>query len=261
MARLHCGEMVMKRNFVTLFALFVSISLVTTARAADPVAEAINKPGRLASDLERDARSRPDITLRLLQLSPGDRVADIWAGGGYYSELIASIVGEEGEVLLVNNLAYSQFAGKALAQRQAGRDMGSVTVHTREAEDLELGEGSLDAALIILSYHDLYHVDEASGWHAIDASDFLGQIHAALKPGGRFLVVDHCAEPGSGNSSAQEIHRIDLEFARSDITGKGFKLVAESDALRNSADDRSIMVFDPEVRGKTDRFLLVFKKI
>ena len=229
--------------------------------AADAVTEAINKPGRLAADLERDEQSHPEAILPLLQLQPGDRVADIWAGGGYYSELIASIVGEDGEVLLVNNLAYNQFAGKALAERQDGRDMGSVTFHTREAEDLELGQNDLDAALIIMSYHDLYHVDEPNGWRPIDADNFLGQVHAALKPGGRFLVVDHYAAPGTGNASAQDLHRIDLAFAKKDIGAHGFKLVAQSDVLRNPDDDYSIMVFDPAVRGKTDRFVLVFEKI
>jgi predicted methyltransferase len=251
----------MKRNFAILLPLLVTISALTPALANDPVATAISKPDRLAADVERDARSRPDVTLPLLELKTGDRVADIWAGGGYYTELVASIVGAQGEVLLVNNLAYQQFASKALAERQAGRDMGSITLHTREAEDLELGENSLDAALIIMSYHDLYHVDEANGWRAIVAGDFLRQIHTALKPGGRFLVVDHYAQAGSGNAAAQELHRIDIEFAKADISGKGFKLVAESDALRNLEDDYSVMVFDPRVRGKTDRFVLVFEKI
>ncbi len=229
--------------------------------SADPVSDAIDKPGRLASDLVRDARSHPEAILPLLQLQPGDRVADIWAGGGYYSELIASIVGQSGEVLLVNNIAYSQFAAKSLAERQEGREMGSVTIHTREVEDLDLGTDSLDAALIIMSYHDTYHVDEANGWGAIDADDFFRQIHTALKPGGRFLIVDHYASAGSGKVSAQELHRIDVDFAKSDIGSRGFKLVAESDVLRNPDDDYNIMVFDPKVRGKTDRFVLVFEKM
>ena len=249
----------MKKLLLTLFAL--GLCAVTQILAADPVTDAISKPGRLEADLARDARSRPEAILPLLQLQPGDRVADIWAGGGYYSELIASIVGESGEVLLINNLAYNQFTAKALAERQDGREMGSVTIHTREAEDLDLAPDSLDAALIIMSYHDLYHIDEASGWRAIDAADFLGQIHAALKPGGRFLVVDHYAAKGSGKASAQELHRIEVNFAKFDIASKGFKLVAESKVLRNPDDDYDIIVFDPKVRGKTDRFVLVFEKI
>jgi predicted methyltransferase len=251
--------MTMKKPFLTLFAL--GLCAVVQVLAADPVTDAISKPGRLDADVARDAGSHPEAVLPLLQLQPGDRVADIWAGGGYYSELIASIVGESGEVLLINNLAYNNFTAKALAERQDGREMGSVTIHTREAEDLDLAPHSIDAALIIMSYHDLYHIDEASGWRAIDAADFLGQIHAALKPGGRFLVVDHFGTPGSGKSAAQELHRIDVAFAKSDIASRGFKLVAETDALRNRDDDYSIIVFDPAVRGKTDRFVLVFEKI
>jgi predicted methyltransferase len=112
-----------------------------------------------------------------------------------------------------------------------------------------------------MSYHDLYHVDEPNGWRAIDADNFIGQIHTALKPGGRFLVVDHYAAPGTGKDSAQELHRIDVDFAKKDITAHGFKLVAQSDVLRNPDDDYNIMVFDPQVRGKTDRFVLLFEKI
>ena len=119
----------MKRSILRFGVL--SLLVFAAGVSADPVSDAISKPGRMAEDLERDVRSRPDVTLPLLQLQPGDRVADIWAGGGYYSELLASIVGPEGEVLLVNNLAYSQFAGKALAKRMDGRDMGSVVLHTR----------------------------------------------------------------------------------------------------------------------------------
>ena len=224
------------------------------------VEEAINKPGRLAGDLERDVRSRPELVIPLLQLEPGDRVADIWAGGGYYSELLASVVGSDGEVLLINNEAYRQFAAKALAARLEGRKLGNVSIHDREAEDLDLGKERLDAAVIIMSYHDLYHVDEKNAWRAIDPADFLGQIYTALKPGGRFLVVDHVAEPGSGKRDAQDLHRIDIEFAKNDISSRGFTLLESSAGLRNPDDDHAIMVFDPAVRGKTDRFILVFTK-
>jgi predicted methyltransferase len=228
--------------------------------ATDSVDEILSRPGRLQADIVRDARSRPDVTLPMLELQPGDRVADIFAGGGYYSELLGAIVGDSGEVLLVNNAAYMKYAGQALAARTRGRNIGPVTIHTREAEDLNLGENTLDAALIIMSYHDLYNVDEQGGWPKIDAQDFLSQIAKALKPGGRFLVVDHRAEAGSGSSAAQGLHRIDMDFAKRDIQQHGLRLVGESDVLRNPDDDHSLTVFDETVRGKTDRFILVFEK-
>lgn len=253
---------------LALTVLTGTISLAAAGTLADShgggeastLASALADPHRLDADRERDARSRPDVTLPLLGLSPGDRVADIFAGGGYYSELIGRVVGEDGEVLLVNNAAYAQFAGKALKARMDRRDVGPITIHTREADNLDLGTNTLDAALIIMSYHDLYHVDADNGWAAIDAADFLGQIATALKPGGRFLIVDHHAEPGSDKAAAQDLHRIDAAFTKRDITSHGFKLVGESDVLRNPDDDYSVNVFDPSVRGNTDRFVLVFEK-
>jgi predicted methyltransferase len=240
--------------------LLLILGLTAVASQGASVQEAMNQPGRLAADLQRDARSRPDAVIPLLQLQSGDRVADIWAGGGYYSELLGRIVGAQGQVLLVNNAAYKQFASKALAQRTQGRKLPGVIIHDREAEDLDLGENQLDAALIVMSYHDIYHVDEKNGWRAIDPGNFLGQIYTALKPGGRFLIIDHAASPGSGKRDAQELHRIDPEFATADILSHGFILAGSSDALRNPDDDYSLMVFDPAVRGRTDRFILVFTK-
>ena len=114
----------MKNNILALLAL----TLVSPLATASSIDEAMNKSGRLESDIARDGRSHPEAVLPLLELEPGDRVADIWAGGGYYSELIASIVGEKGEVLLVNNKAYAQFAGKAIARRFDERERpGSTT--------------------------------------------------------------------------------------------------------------------------------------
>ena len=236
------------------------LSLAHSSAALESISDILAKPGRLPADVARDARSRPDVTLPMLNLQAGDRVADIFAGGGYYSELLGAVVGDSGEVLLINNAAYAKFAGQAIAARTRGRDIGPVTIQMREAADLDLGQNTLDAALIIMTYHDLYRVDEAAGWPKIDADDFLSQIATALKPGGRFLIVDHYAEAGSGSSVAQNLHRIDLEFAKRDIEEHGFRLVGESDVLRNPDDVHSVTVFDQSVRGKTDRFILVFEK-
>jgi predicted methyltransferase len=145
---------------------FLAVVLLTLAAVvqAGTVEEAINKPGRLPADIERDARSKPREVIPLLQLESGDRVADVFGGSGYYSELLASVVGPDGEVLLQNNKAYKQFAAKGLAVRFEGRDPGSITILDSEADDLKLGEGGLDAALIIMSYHDLFYDDTENHW-------------------------------------------------------------------------------------------------
>ena len=117
---------------------------------------------------------------------------------------------------------------------------------------------SLDAAMIIMSYHDLYHTTE--GWGPMDVEDFMGQIARALKSGARFLIVDHVAPRGTGKDYAQELHRIEPEFARRDIERFGLRYIGGSDILRNRSDSYETMVFDPSVRGKTDRFIQVFEK-
>jgi predicted methyltransferase len=243
----------------TIAAILASLLCLAGAltQAASPQ-EAVAATGRLEADIQRDARSKPLVILELLDLQNGDKVADIFGGGGYYSELMATVVGPEGEVLLHNNRAYRSFVGEALTTRFADRDPGRITLHDREVDDLGLGSDTLDAAVIIMSYHDLYHT--AKDWPAIDSADFLGQIFKGLKSGGRFLIVDHVAQSGSGSSAAQDLHRIDPEFAKKDITSIGFRFVAGSEELRNPQDDYSIMVFKPEVRGKTDRFVMLFEK-
>lgn len=225
-----------------------------------PIQAVLESPDRLSRDIERDATSRPDVVVPLLGLHSGDRVADIFGGGGYYSEILAGVVGENGEVLLHNNRAYNQFAAKALNERFEGRVLPNVTRHDAEVDDLGLGLGTLDAAMIIMSYHDLYYVDEESGWPAIDADTFIAQIYDALKSGGRFLIVDHVAAAGTGNTAAQTLHRIDPAFAQADIEAHGFRLAQETDALRNSDDDHTLNVFDPAIRFNTDRFVHVYVK-
>lgn len=147
---------------------------------------------------------------------------------------------------------------EALAARLEQRDVPGVTLYEREVDQLDLGEGTLDAALIIMSYHDLYFID--NDWPTIDAADFMGQIVTALKPGGRLLIVDHSAAPGSGTSAAQTLHRIEEAVAREQIEGFGLDYVTGSDVLRNAEDDLTLNVFDETIAGKTDRFVLVFEK-
>jgi predicted methyltransferase len=240
-----------------LIAGLLMVAIVLPVQAGT-IEQALSNPDRLEEDRKRDERSRPDVVLELLGLKAGDKVADIFAGAGYYSELIGQIVTPGGEVLLHNNKAYVSFVGEELSKRFDGRELVGVQRHDREIDNLDLGENSLDAAIIIMSYHDLYHTTE--GWPLINAAEFMGQIVKALKPGGRFLLVDHAAEVGSGSSSAQDLHRIDADFVRQDVERYGLKHTDSSDALRNPEDDYSLTAFDPAVRGKTDRFILLFKK-
>ena len=251
------------RTLAPLLALLVVASIAQAGDAtADSVyARAVADPSRSAKDRERDARDKPAEVLALAGFAPGMKIADIFAGGGYYSELLADVVGPGGSMLMLNNTAYQQFARAELKERLKDGRLANVKPMLVESCNLRLGRDDLDGALIVMSYHDLYHVDEAGGWAPIDAGHFLDQIHAALKPGSVFLIVDHAAKGGTGKDAAQDLHRIDEDFARRDIESHGFRLEKTWDGLRNAADTHAQVVFDPAIRGHTDRFVQVYRRI
>ena len=225
------------------------------------IAAVLANPARPAEDRERDARDKPAEVLALAKFEAGDTVADILAGSGYYSEILSGIVGPQGQVLLVNDTRYDAFGKEGYTKRLADGRLPNVRHVVGPADALGMGEGVLDGAVIVMSYHDLYWVDdEKPGQQKIDADQFLDQIARALKPGGVLLVVDHSAKPGTGSRDAQTLHRIDEQFAIADFKQHGLTLETELPLLRNAADDRSKNMFDPAIRGKTDRFVHLYRK-
>lgn len=245
---------------VTAIIFMPTLSLSPAFADEAAIARAIASDTRTDAHRERDARSKPEVILGLLDLQAGQTVADIFGGGGYYAELMAGVVGPDGEVILHNNTPYSTFVEKQITERYGDSKMPAITLLKSEVDDLKLASGSLDAALMVMSYHDLYFYNPDRGWGNTDVPLFFSQVHDALKPGGRLVIVDHAAVDGSGSSAAQEIHRIDEGYAKQDIESNGFRFVTSSDVLRNPDDDRSKMVFDKSIRGKTDRFVLLFER-
>ena len=187
-------------------------------------------------------------------------MADILSGGGYYAEILSGIVGPGGKVLLVNNPGYENFGKKGLAERLAANRLPNLTHVVGPSDALGMGDRVLDGAVIVMSYHDLYWVDEKEGWPKVDAGLFLDQVARALKPGGVLLVVDHSARQGTGSADAQALHRIDEQFAIADFRKHGLEWEAAIPVLRNPDDDRSKNVFDPAIRGRTDRFVHLYRK-
>jgi len=235
-------------------------SVAASATAADIYDAALTQSSRPASDRERDALDHPAELLRLAGIAPGMHVADVLSGNGYYSELLSYIVGPSGKVLLINNVPYDGWSS-GLSARLAANRLPNVEHLTVDLNHMNLPAHSLDAVLLIKVYHDLYWVSAKDEWPPIDVDSVLMQLAGALKPGGRLLLVDHSAKEGTGASAATPLHRIEETYAIKDFEAHGFKVVAKSDLLRRTDDARDQLTFKGPMLGKTDRFVIVFRKI
>ncbi len=224
------------------------------------IEQALAHPDRLASDREIDKRRKPDQVLALFDIKPGSTVLDMFSGGGYYSEIASFIVGERGAVHAHNNTPYLKFVKDDLAKRFTPGRLPNVKRFTAENNQLDLPAETFDAVLLILSYHDVYHVAPQYGWEKLDGPKMLAEIFQSMKSGAVLGVVDHVAAAGAPPETGETLHRIDPELAKKEITAAGFVFEAESDALRNPDDPHTDSAFSKEMRGRTDRFIFRFRK-
>jgi len=223
-------------------------------------AAAVASETRPEGDRASDSGRKPEAVLELFGIQPGDTVLEMWAGGGYYTEMLAHVVGESGKVVAHTNTPIMGFAGEAHTSRHADNRLPNTEVLLAENNELALEADSFDAATIILNYHDLYWSSEEYGWAQIEVPAFLAELYKGIKPGGTLGIVDHQAVSGSPAETGNTLHRIDSAIVIAELEGAGFVLDGKSDALANPEDDRVRNVFDPEIRGKTDRYVLRFRK-
>jgi predicted methyltransferase len=245
-----------------LCASLIALGALAAANASpDAYDAAVAHAGRPADDLKRDAIDHPAELLRLAGLKPGMQVADFMAADGYYSELASYIVGPKGHVLLLNNATWDYWSGDHWKERIAGR-LPNVEHRTIDAEHVDVPDHSLDAVLLIKAYHDFYAIDDdpKAKWPRFDVGRVAEEIARMLKPGGILLLEDHSAKPGTGTSAATPLHRIDEAYTRQEFEKHGFKLVRSSDLLRRPDDPRDAISYKGPMVGKTDRFVLVFRK-
>ncbi len=245
-------------------AVAVVLTLVACGQPPEPEISiyeaAVASPARPESDRERDANRKPAAVLEFIGVKEGMTVLDLFTGGGYYAELLSAVVGDQGKVIAQTNQAYIDFVGAEFNERFGSGKLPNVEVLKAENNQLALDAGAYDVIMLVLSFHDLYHVDTENGWEQIDGIAFLNELRKGLKPGGIVAVIDHHAAAGSPPETGDTLHRIDPDLVIANMEAAGFDLEAQSDLLRNSEDDLSKSAFDPEVRGKTDRFVMRFMK-
>ena len=223
-------------------------------------AAAVANPARLDGDADRDAGRQPAAVMEFLGIGRGDHILEMFAGAGYYTELLSHVVGEDGSVTAHVNTPVLNFAGDKFPARHADNRLPNVEILMAENNELSLPADRFDAVTIIQNYHDLYWESEEYGWVRVEVPAFLTEIYKALKPGGTLGIVDHAAETGSPAETGGTLHRIDPAIVIADLEAAGFILDGKTDLLYGGLDDYSKSVFDPAVRGKTDRFVLRFRK-
>lgn len=213
--------------------------------------------GRSKRDLKRDKTAKPVQIIEFSGIGKGMVIADVFGGGGYFTEFLSQVVGDKGKVYLHNNQAYMKFVQKELATRFKDGRLANVVDYRKEANAMGFEKNSLDAVYFVLGYHDMYH--KSDDW-SVDAKKLLKQLHSALKPGGVMLVIDHAAPDGTGKKHSQKLHRIDEQYVKDELKDLGFTFVKAGQMLRNARDSRKISPFRPEIRRKTDRFVHLYKK-
>lgn len=249
----------MARSFRTLLlALAAGATLAAGTAGAAPsaaVVAALADPARPPDEKARDEARKAGEVVEFAKIKPGDRVADLFPGSGYFTHIFAKVVGPDGVVYGV--VRQKSKGSDALGSNPA---FPNIRIAAQPWEDFK-PQQKLDVVFNSQFYHDLFNPEYGSaGGGPAGVAKVNKAIYQALKPGGVYVVIDHAGRPGTGFSEMNTLHRIEETVVKNELTKAGFVLEAESDALRNPQDPKTANVFDPSIRGKTDQFMLRFRK-
>jgi predicted methyltransferase len=242
----------------SLAALSLSATCVQAASVPANIKAAVADANRPDTDKQRDANRKPAETLTFLGVKSGESVAELLPGGGYFTRLFSAAVGAKGHVyaLVPERPANAPADMPDLAARvkaiAADSHYSNVSVVVAPLATLA-APAPVDLVFTSQNYHDLHNFP-------VDVVGFNKSILNSLKPGGLYVVLDHSAEAGSALRDTKSLHRIDAEAVKKEVTDAGFEFVGSGDILANAADPRTAAVFDPSIRGKTDQFILKFRK-
>lgn len=251
--------------------LLASFTVFSAPLTVVELKQLLSSSERPIKDSERDEARKPAQIMSFSGVEAGDKVLDLFAGGGWYSELFSMAVGEKGHVFAQNDALIWSFAKKGMIERTKDNRLANLSrLDAVEIADMDIPDNSIDIAFTALNYHDFfftYNVDEKTGKktvyreQVVDHRVALAKVRSILKEDGVFIIIDHEAVKGSGFDAANSQHRIDSSIVRYQMAEAGFELVEEAFYLRNPNDNKSINVFEPETRGRTDRFIYKFVKM
>lgn len=251
----------MRKSGLIVLALLLAAPAIAKGPPAADVASALSAPGRPKEATDLDAVRKPAEVLRFMGLKRGDRVLDYFTGTGYYAEIMAKAVGPKGHVVGWNSAGFGKREAVVKAVQGIRQRAPNTAFYSTPTTAIAFAPNSFDFAMLHLVYHDAYWESAQFGLPRIDPNTVVRAIWDSVRPGGTVAVIDHVAPAGGDTREVvNRVHRIDPAVVRADFERAGFVLEAQSEMLRNPADDPSKNVFDPSIRGRTDRFMYRFRK-
>ena len=232
-------------------ALIAAPVIAATQAGPGSFANVVADAARPAEDTVRDEDRKPAEMLAFAQVRPGIKVAEIAPGGGYFTRLLSLSAGSTGKIYAVSSRPIGWLAGWTATHPNVIQQSGQITD--------PLASEPVDLVWTTQNYHDFKNRPaDASGKDG--AALYNAAAFDALKPGGVYLIGDHAGAPGTGTTQTSTLHRIESVAVIREVEAAGFKLEARSDILKHPADDHTSKVFDSGIRGKTDQFVLRFRK-
>jgi predicted methyltransferase len=224
--------------------------VAASAKSSSGAAAILANPARPEADKARDADRKPAEVLSFAGVRPGMKISELAPGGGYFTRLLSMSVGPKGYVYA--------FGGRpSNAVIEWAKTNGNVAMVVGKGGD-KLAPEPVDLVWTTQNYHDFKNAKVGDG----DAAAVYNKAaHDALKPGGIYLVSDHEAGKGVGTSATSTLHRIESAAVIKEVEAAGFKLVGKSNLLAHPADNHTLKVVESGIRGKTDQFLLKFRKV
>ncbi|HEX3423419.1 MAG TPA: methyltransferase [Sphingomicrobium sp.] len=246
---------------LNIVAAALALSIGTGAKAAPPmIAAAVSSPDRAADNVKLDSGRKPAEVLQFLGLKPGMQVLDLFGGNAYWAEIMAPAVGPKGHDTVWEPTQFYSDKTKQSFGAFAAKNP-NVSIISSPFEAPQLPKNYADFVILNDNYHDTYWQNDKLGIPKMDPSAFLKAVYASMKPGAVIGVIDHVASPNDDTrATVEKFHRIDPNVVKADFKRAGFVLVKSGDMLRNPKDDHTLLVFDPKIRGETDRFVLEFRK-
>ena len=250
----------MKRAILLSAAAILASS--TFVFAAPPTAKmkaAVADTARPSGDTARDENRKPAEMLAFAGITPGKLVVDMLPGGGYFTRIFARAVEPGGRVYAYFGTQYDarlkgqgkdpdyQFADLKQTYKNLGVIHGYLPQFVTPAP--------VDVVWTAQNYHDMHNKQ-----YAMDVNEVNKAIFKSLKPGGYYVIIDHKAAESAGDDVTETLHRIKESTVKKEVEAAGFKLVAEGKDLTFAGDDGTKRVFENDIRGKTNQFMLKFQK-